>query len=121
EDAHTFSGDAANMTIELRPGGCFCEALPDGGGVEHGRVLLAWPDQGTLRLNAPLGPLQAEALTAILTLQITAREDGGVEIVQTMNVGAATAEIAAAAPLVDQVLALQLQRLGRLIETGSAD
>ena len=34
--SHTYSGDAANVTIEMKPGGCWCEALP-GGGIEHGR------------------------------------------------------------------------------------
>lgn len=120
ESAHSYSGDAANMTMPLQPGACFCEALP-GGGVEHGRVLMAWPAQGTLRLNAPLGPLQAESLTAILTFQIEARAEGGVQIVQTMAVGGASPAAAGYAPAVDQVLSIQLTRLGRLIETGSAD
>ncbi|MDR9831226.1 hypothetical protein RCJ22_37175, partial [Vibrio sp. FNV 38] len=31
---HTYSGSAANLSIEPKPGGCFCEKLP-GGGVEH--------------------------------------------------------------------------------------
>ena len=37
---HTYSGDARNMSIEARPGGCFCEAIPSGsatppGAIEH--------------------------------------------------------------------------------------
>src|SRR3990167_7728789 len=50
DDAHTYTGKASNMTIELKPGGCFCETFQKGGGVEHGRVVLAWPAQ-TLRLE----------------------------------------------------------------------
>ena len=37
------------MTLTLKPGGCFCEALP-GGGVQHGVVIMAWPAQGLVRL-----------------------------------------------------------------------
>jgi len=34
--AHTFSGDAHNLRIEDRPGGCFCEKLPNNGFVRSG-------------------------------------------------------------------------------------
>ena len=34
---HTYSDDAKNLSIDARPGGCFCEKLPNGGGVEHSR------------------------------------------------------------------------------------
>lgn len=107
---HTYSGDAANLSLEARPGGCFCETL-DGGGVEHGRVVLAWPAQGLLRLVGGLGPLQAESAAAVLTWEIRARDAGGVEIVQTYNVGPAAPETVAWADLVDQVLRTQLERL----------
>src|ERR1700757_2805468 len=32
---HTYSHDARNLSIDPRPGGCFCEKLPNGGGKEH--------------------------------------------------------------------------------------
>ena len=32
--SHTFSGSSSNLTLDPRPGGCFCERLP-GGGVQH--------------------------------------------------------------------------------------
>src|SRR5688500_19254815 len=36
---HTYSGDSANMSLSLRPGGCLCERIPEGGGgVEHMHV-----------------------------------------------------------------------------------
>src|ERR1700761_3803519 len=35
---HTFSGSAANLTIDPHAGGCFCEALPNGGQVRHETV-----------------------------------------------------------------------------------
>lgn len=109
EGAHTYSGDAANLSLEMRPGGCFCEAL-EGGGVEHGRVVLAWPAQGTLRLVGGLGPLQGEGVAAVLTWQVRAG-DGGVEIVQTYNIGGAAPDTLAWAEPVDQVMRTQLDRL----------
>src|SRR5689334_7558542 len=36
---HTYSHDAKNLSIDARPGGCFCEKLPNGGGMEHLRVV----------------------------------------------------------------------------------
>ena len=41
---HTYSGDAANLSIELRPGGCFCERF-ERGGAEHMRVVHVRPDE----------------------------------------------------------------------------
>ena len=35
DPSHTFSRDAANLSMELRAGGCFCERLKDGGSVQH--------------------------------------------------------------------------------------
>src|ERR1700693_1962429 len=32
---HTFSGSAANLVLDARAGGCWCETLPDGGSVEN--------------------------------------------------------------------------------------
>jgi uncharacterized protein YndB with AHSA1/START domain len=38
--AHTYSGDARNLSLTLTAGGCFCEKLPaDRGTVEHARVV----------------------------------------------------------------------------------
>jgi uncharacterized protein YndB with AHSA1/START domain len=51
---HTFSRDAANLSLELRAGGCFCERLKDGGSVQHLLVVYAAPGEG-LRLRGALG------------------------------------------------------------------
>lgn len=117
--AHSYSGDAANLTLDLKPGGCFCEALEDGG-VRHGVVDLAWPGR-TLRLSAALGPLQDEAVAAALTWQITPK-DGGTVIVQTYHVGGGRPDLAQSfAPVVDQVMTTQFDRLVKYLETGAPD
>ena len=65
DGAHSYSGDAANMTLVMQPGGCFCEALTNGTTFEHGRVVSIDPATGVF-LNAPLGPLKATATKADL-------------------------------------------------------
>lgn len=107
---HTYSGSAANMTMPLKVGACFCETLPGGGGVEHGRVIMVWPEKKMVRIQAALGPLQDEGVSAVLSFQVK-RVDGGSEVVETYNVGGARPEMAEFWPRVNTVLAEQLDRL----------
>lgn len=72
---HSWSGDAANLSMKLRPGGCFCEALP-GGGVRHGEVVMAWPGR-QLTLDAALGPLLGAASGGWLSFVYASAGDGG--------------------------------------------
>jgi uncharacterized protein YndB with AHSA1/START domain len=118
---HTWSGDARNLSLKLRAGGCFCERLPkekspkDKGSVEHGRVIFARPAR-MLRLRAALGPLQAEAVAATLTWSLKAVE-GGTEITQDYVVsGMIRGGMSTFAPAVDAVLSDQLERLARHID-----
>lgn len=106
---HTYSGDARNMSIAAQPGGCFCEKLPDGGGVEHGRVLYLAPGS-VLRLAAALGPLQALGVTGSLTWQIVADGPGSRVTVTYAVGGYAPGGLEALAGPVDAVLAEQVQR-----------
>ncbi|MGV6819465.1 MAG: SRPBCC family protein [Parvularcula sp.] len=71
---HTYSGDAENLTLELRPGGLWREDWA-GHGVEHGRVLFFEENEG-LRLEAPFGPLQAMAVQAVWSITLTPEDDG---------------------------------------------
>lgn len=112
DGAHSYSGDPANLSIAPVAGGCFCERLPAGGSVEHGRVIQAVPGR-TLRLAAALGPLQREAVTGVLDWTITAAPGGGSVIVQRYAVGGhVPGGLASLAPVVDGVLTAQLARLG---------
>lgn len=109
--AHTYSGDARNLTIAVTAGGCFCEKNPaNGATIEHARVVYAQPGR-MLRLRGALGPLQAEAVTGTLTWELKA-VPGGTEVRQTYVVGGYVRGGAAlfAAP-VDQVLGEQLAGL----------
>ncbi len=119
---HTYSGDAANMRIDPRAGGCFCEVLPgrDGrpdGSVEHARVIYAAPGR-QLRLSGALGPLQSEAVTGTLDFAITSAGQGkGVRVTLSYTAGGyLRGGPRAIAPSVDQVLAEQLAGLKRAAE-----
>jgi len=114
--AHTYSGDAANMSLELVPGGCFCEKIPKSGGqIEHMRLVYVQPGQ-LLRLRGALGPLQGEGADGALTWALTPAGTG-TEISQTYVVGgyirSGTEKMA---PLVDQVMSEQLARLKAYVE-----
>jgi len=64
DPAHSYSGDAANLSLDLAPGGCWCEAMPDGTRFDHGRVVS--DVYGEIRLHAPFGPLRSMATRADL-------------------------------------------------------
>jgi hypothetical protein len=82
---HSYSGSAANMFIDPRPGGCFCEKLPNGGGVSHMTVVYASPVTA-LRMVGGLGPLQGAGLTGSMTWRIVPAPPG-VRLDLTYSVG----------------------------------
>jgi len=116
---HSWSGDAANLSLQPRAGGCFCEALPGGGSVEHMQVIYADPGR-QLRMTGALGPLQSEGLAATLSVQLEAAGKG-TKLTWSYKVGGYTAlPLAQIAPAVDGVVAEQFGRLATFVETGSA-
>lgn len=107
---HTWSGSSKNLSLELQAGGCYCERLADGGSIQHGRVIYAQPGV-MVRLDSPLGPLQDMPVTGVLTFKL-APDGTGTRITMTYRVaGAFTLEAGKLAPIVDQVLGTQLERL----------
>jgi len=106
---HTYSGDAKRMSLQMRPGGCFCEPLDGGGGVEHMRVAYVLPGERIV-LTGSLGPLLYEATTGVMDVKVE-RIAGGSRVTMNYKVaGFAKGGGAAMAPLVDQVLAEQMKR-----------
>jgi uncharacterized protein YndB with AHSA1/START domain len=119
-DSHTWSGKAANMSVDLHAGGCWCERWGEGHSVMHGQVVLVHPG-AALRLNAALGPLQDRAISGVLTFG-TARREGKTHLRVTYRVaGPADAGLDKLAPQVDAVLDAQVKRLKSFIETGRPD
>jgi hypothetical protein len=109
---HTYSGDARNMTLAAHPGGCFCEKIPAGGAVEHGRVVNVSPNK-LIRLSSALGPLQELAVTGTLTWSIEpAKQGGGATLTMTYAAGGyAPGGLDKLADIVNTVLSQQVQRL----------
>jgi uncharacterized protein YndB with AHSA1/START domain len=117
DKAHTWSGDAANLSLEAAPGGCFCEKLAGGGGVRHMTVVYVDPGK-LIRLTGGLGPLQDMAVAAVMTLKLTEAQ-GKTTLEATYKVGGyAPTGLAALAKPVDGVLAAQFARWKRVVETG---
>lgn len=116
---HTYSHDAANLTLDARAGGCWCETLPGGGSVQHMVVVNAIPGK-LLRLRGALGPLQGMAVDGAMTYSM--RPAGTrTQLILTYTVGGyAKQGFGELAKAVDSVLGEQTARLARLIETGSA-
>ena len=107
---HTYSGDAANIRLDMIPGGCWCEALP-GGGVKHAEVVMVWPGRRMVRFDAPFGPLQGMGADAVLTMTWSDPPDGGERVLRWTFVvsGPGTGAVADA---IDGVMTEQFRRLG---------
>ncbi len=104
---HTYSGKSANLSMKLLPGGCFCEALPNGGGIEHLRVTYVDPGKRAV-LTGALGPLLYEAVAAVMDVKVD-KIPGGSRVTMTYKAsGFAAGNADKLAPLVDQVLSGQL-------------
>lgn len=115
---HTYSGDAARLSLQMRPGGCFCETLEGGGGIEHLRVAYLQPGERVV-LTGSLGPLLYEATTGVMDVKVE-RIAGGSRV--TMNyraAGFANGNGEKLAPAVDQVLGEQMKQF-RVFAAGGA-
>jgi len=120
DPVHTFSHNAHNLSLDAKPGGCFCERLPEGGGVQHMSVVYASPGK-LLRLTGAIGPLQEAALTGTMTWNLL-EAGGGTTVELTYTVGGFRAGgFRDIATVVDGVLRGQLARLKALVETGHPD
>jgi len=115
-DAHSYSGHASNMTLNLVAGGCFCENW-DGNSVQHARVIQSRPGS-LVRLQGALGPLQPLAINAILTFAI-GRVDDKTQLTVTYNVaGNADSGLDKLAGPVDGVIGEAADRLVAYVESG---
>ncbi|MEO1449881.1 MAG: ATPase [Bacteroidota bacterium] len=118
ESSHTYSGNAANMSIHPVVGGCLCEALPDGGHVRHLDVVYVAPGQ-SVRFVGGLGPLEAMAANgSSMGWTFTPLEGGGTRIELTYIVsGYSPKGMASMAAPVDGVLGTQVAGLAKLLGT----
>jgi uncharacterized protein YndB with AHSA1/START domain len=112
---HTFSGDAANLVLEPRAGGCWCETLPNGGSVEHLHVVYVAPGKA-LRLRGALGPFQAMAVEGAMTWSLAAAADGTDITMAYTIVGYGKDGFGELAKAADRVLGEASQSLKKLVE-----
>jgi hypothetical protein len=118
DSAHTFSGDAHNLSIEEKPMGCWCEKLSNGGGVRHMEVVFLSPGKKLVMVGG-LGPLQSMATAGTMTFQLSPAE-GGTRLEVTYTVaGYFPAGLNTLAAPVDSVLGQQFARLKNYMEKGN--
>ncbi len=115
DPAHSFFGDASKFSLDATVGGAWIENAGNGRWVKHMEVVYADPGH-LLRLKGGLGPLQAMAVTGVLTFSIEPT-DRGVNLTMTYSVGGYNpAGLDSLAPVVDGVLGAQLGRLASYLE-----
>ncbi len=116
---HSYSGDAASLSLDAAAGGCFCEVW-DGGSVVHAQVLQVF-ENASLRMTGALGPLQAMGLSSIHEWTLEPIADA-TRITYVNRVrGWPGDDLEALAPIVDGVQVGQMERLRRYIATGDPD
>ena len=112
--AHSYSGKAANLSIDPRAGGCWCERWtgPKGeaNSIEHARIVMAMPGK-VLRAVGGFGPLQQAPIYAVLSIEMKP-VDGSTQLRMTYaasgDIAGGMAEIA---PAIDGVLGQQFDNL----------
>ena len=113
--AHTWSGDAANLSLTATPGGCLCETMGNGGGVVHAVVNHVVPGE-LLRLTGALGPLQEHAVAGTLTFRFAKAGQGTTVTVSYVVSGYFPGGVERLAGPVDGVIGEQAQRLKAHLE-----
>lgn len=106
---HTWSGDAKNLKLDLKAGGCWCETWK-GGSAQHMVVVYVSPGK-ELRLHGALGPLQWQGVSGALVFQLAA--DGAGSTIKLMYTagGYSDPPLDKIAPAVDAVLGEQMSSL----------
>lgn len=114
---HSFSGDAKNLTIETKRGGCWCEALPEGGFVLHMEVTHAAPGK-TLVFSGGLGPLHFMGVAGAMMVSFE-KKDKGTQVTLSYAVGGYDErDFKDLAKGVDGVLGEQFKRYANFASTG---
>jgi len=121
--AHTYSGDASNLRLDARAGGCWCERWGNGQSVEHMRVVAVIEHEGTrtLRLIGGLGPLQEMGVTGVMTFTVAPLPNGAKITMDYSVSGDSGRALNSIATPVDSVLMEQFGRLTRYTGSGTPD
>ena len=112
--AHSYSGDARNLSLDLVAGGCLCERWA-GGSAEHERVIQAQPGK-LVRLKGGLGPLQGQGVEGAWSWEFAPAGTGTRLTMRYVVGGYIPGGIAQWAQPVDRVLAEAVARLKSYVE-----
>lgn len=119
---HSWTGNADNFYLVAQAGGCFCELIrttsednirTSRGSVQHMRVVYAHQDK-MLRMTGALGPLQSEAVTGTLSMELKPLAEETIVRFTYKVGGYMEYPIDKIAPAVDGVIGEQLTRLAAL-------
>lgn len=109
---HTWFGDAKNMRIEAKAGGCFCETSEQGN-VMHMQVSAVFPNS-EVRMLGGLGPLQMMGLSGAMSWKFVAKDEQTTEIIHEYRVnGGGQTELPKFAEIVNKVQELQVSLLAK--------
>lgn len=115
---HTYSHQSANLTLAVRPGGCFCEKLANGGGAQHMTVTRVEPGSFLMMVGG-LGQLAGAGVSGAMTVLVEATDPKTTKLTMTYNVGGyLPGGLATMAAPIDKVLGEQALRLKTFVETG---
>jgi uncharacterized protein YndB with AHSA1/START domain len=117
---HTYAGSAANLYIEERALGCFCERIGADDVVVHMTVTMLRED-ALLRLTGGLGPLGLMGVDGNLTISLLPQEESTALALEYRVGGYDPDGLDQIAPAVDYVLGEQMDRFVRFVESGSPD
>lgn len=117
---HTFSGSAANLSLDPKAGGRWCETLPNGGSVMHMTVGFIAPPR-SLVLRGALGPFYnlgiEGAMVWTLATKNGAAKDAETDVTLNYRAGGYVKDgFGKWAEPVDGVLAEQIARLKQAVE-----
>ncbi|NHK28620.1 ATPase [Parvularcula flava] len=117
---HSWSGDAANFSLDPVAGGCFCERW-NGNEVKHMEIATAMQGK-RLVMRGALGPLQGLGVTGALSWIIQPDEEDETKTMLTVNYNVGGyADMDAWSGPVDGVIVEQAARLARLVNTGTPE
>ncbi len=121
-DDLTVSGDAARLSIDARPMGCFCEMLGDDDGIAH-LVVTTASRAVMLRMTGGLGPLGLMGVNGNMTWEFFDADDAGLtEVRFTYAVGGYAPDgLDTLAEPVDRVIGDALGRLKVHLEANRDD
>jgi hypothetical protein len=107
---HTVSGNAANLYMDARVLGCFCERLGEGAGLVH--LSISFINPGVLvRFNGGLGPLGLMGVAGNMTWEFETVDEGTLVTIEYAIGGYLPGGLDSIAAPVDGVLLDALNRL----------